>query len=477
MESVVVAGAEATVTKRIRETLGTGFQVKGFNKGVKDLLLSLRKNIPHYLFVDLSMLQRAALKSKTSYQSILDLWKVESDSSRIIILSPKEMAGEAVMAVKAGAADYLTYPLDPIEIQHVLKNIQDQISLTSELDYLRDRFWQIESLENIRTSNARMRKVFEMIRSVAPTKSTVLLLGETGTGKGLLSRIIHTHSNRAENQFISVHCGAIPDTLLESELFGHEKGAFTGAVRKKLGKFEMATGGTIFLDEVGTLSGAAQIKLLQVLQEGTFQRVGGEETIRVDVRVISATNVSLGEMCRKGEFRKDLYYRLNVFPIEIPSLKDRAEDIPQLAKLFLKKLEMKGQKGIVSIDKQVMDGLKAYHWPGNIRELENLMERAYILGKAPILRLDDFPDEISCRESMTSPLNIDTSRTLAEIRKDVVTEAEKTYLMKLLTDASGRLKPAAHVAGITTRQLHKLMKKHDLQKEAFKTIAPSGKSE
>ncbi|EFK12123.1 sigma-54 interaction domain protein [delta proteobacterium NaphS2] len=468
LESVIVAGAEPPMSRKIRATLGTGFRMGAINKGYRELLLSLRKNKPHYLFVDLVMLQKAASESKTSYQSILEVLKTAGDSSRIIILSSKEMAGEAVMAVKAGASDYLTYPLDPLEIRHVLENIQDQISLTSELDYLRDRFWQTESLENIRTRNARMRKVFEMIRSVAPTKSTVLLLGETGTGKGLLARIIHTHSNRGDNQFISVHCGAIPDTLLESELFGHEKGAFTGAVRKKLGKFEMANGGTIFLDEVGTLTAAAQIKLLQVLQDGTFQRVGGEETIRVDVRVISATNVALDDMCLTGEFRKDLYYRLNVFPIEIPPLKGRVEDIPQLAMLFLKKLEAKGQKGIINVDKKVMEGLKRYPWPGNIRELENLMERAYILGKGSTLLKDDFPDVISRFGDSPSVSPIDTSQTLAEVRRNVVAEAEKAYLMKLLTDSAGKLKSAAEVAGITTRQLHKLMKKHSLQKEDFK---------
>ena len=465
------------MSRKIRTTLGTGFRVGSINKGYRELLLSLRKNKPNYLFVDLAMLQKAASESKTSYQSILEVLKAEGDSSRIIVLSSKEMAGEAVMAVKAGASDYLTYPLDPLEIRHVLENIRDQISLTSELDYLRDRFWQTESLENIRTRNAKMRKVFEMIRSVAPTKSTVLLLGETGTGKGLLARIIHTHSNRDDSQFISVHCGAIPDTLLESELFGHEKGAFTGAVRKKLGKFEMANGGTIFLDEVGTLTAAAQIKLLQVLQDGTFQRVGGEETIRVDVRVISATNVALDDMCLKGEFRKDLYYRLNVFPIEIPPLKGRMEDIPQLAMLFLKKLEAKGQKGIISVANKVMEGLKRYPWPGNIRELENLMERAYILGKGPTLCKDDFPDEISRFGDSTSVSSIDTSQTLAEVRRNVVAEAEKAYLMKLLTDSAGKLKSAAEVAGITTRQLHKLMKKYGLQKEDFKVFLSSGKRE
>ncbi len=475
MESVIVVGADPSVTRKIRKTLGPGFRVRAFHEEYQKLLKWLPSNKHQYLFVDLAMLQDAASELNRSYQSVLEPLKVEGDSCRIIILSSKEKAGEAVMAVKAGASNYLTYPLDEMEIQYVLDNIQDQISLTSELDYLRDRFWQTESLENIRTRNATMRKVFEMVRSVAPTKSTILLLGETGTGKGLLARTIHTHSNRVDNQFISVHCGAIPDTLLESELFGHERGAFTGAVRKKLGRFEMAHGGTIFLDEVGTLTPAAQIKLLQVLQDGTFQRVGGEETIWVDVRVISATNVALEEMCRKGEFRKDLYYRLNVFPIDIPSLNSRVEDIPQLATLFLKKLEIKGQKGIVSIDPKVMEGLRTYPWPGNIRELENLMERAYILGKAPVLLKNDFPDEISQFGSLPSEPPVDTSQTLAEMRRKVVAEAEKAYLAKLLTDSMGRLKSAALVAGITTRQLHKLMKKHDLRKENFKGFLSSQK--
>ncbi len=477
MQSVVVAGTDPSVIQKIKETLGKGFRVTGIEKGQKALLQSVRGNKYHYLFVDLAILQAVSNESASSYQSILESLKIEGDSPKIIILSSKNMAGEAVMAVKAGASAYLTYPLDSIEIQHVLESIKDQISLESELDYLRDRFWQTESLENIRTRNANMRKVFEMVRSVAPTKSTVLLFGETGTGKGLLARILHTHSNRRDNQFISVHCGAIPETLLESELFGHEKGAFTGAIRKKLGKFEMAHGGTIFLDEVGTLTPAAQIKMLQVLQDGTFQRVGGEETILVDVRVISATNVALGEMCQKGEFRKDLYYRLNVFPIEIPPLSARAEDIPHLAMLFLKNLEGKGQKGILAIDEKVMEGLKSYTWPGNIRELENLMERAYILGKAPLLSEDDFPDEISGVGETPSLLPIDASKTLAHMRRTVVEEAERAYLKALLKKCAGKLKPAAQVAGITTRQLHKLMKKHGLRKEDFKVIAPAGNRE
>jgi transcriptional regulator with GAF, ATPase, and Fis domain len=206
-----------------------------------------------------------------------------------------------------------------------------------------------------------MREVFKKIRAVASTRATVLLIGETGTGKGLLARMIHMHSNRCDDPFISVHCGAIPDTLLESELFGHEKGAFTGAVRKKLGKFEMARGGTIFLDEIGTITPPAQIKLLQVLQDGTFSRVGGEEALQTDARVITATNADLTGMSERGEFRKDLYYRLNVFPIEIPPLRERVDDIPQIVEVFLKKLKQRHEKNIHSVHPHVLQVFENYH--------------------------------------------------------------------------------------------------------------------
>jgi len=266
--------------------------------------------------------------------------------------------------------------------------------MESELDYLRDRFWQEDSLEIVRTRSPLMKRLFDKVRSVAPTKSTVLLNGETGTGKGVLARLIHQHSNRKDGPFISVHCGAIPDTLLESELFGHERGAFTGAVRRKLGKFEIAQGGTIFLDEIGTITPSAQIKLLEILQDGTFHRVGGEERIEANMRVIAATNADLRKMCEAGQFRKDLYYRLNVFPLEIPPLKERMEDIGYIVEVILKKLNKFDLKEIHDIHPHVIDAFGNYPWPGNIRELENLMERAYILEESPILMPDSFPDEL-----------------------------------------------------------------------------------
>ena len=383
-------------------------------------------------------------------------------------MSSQEMIREAVMAVKSGASNYLTYPITPEEVKFVTENIRESVIFQSELDYLRDQFWETDLLDIIQTENLQMRSVYEKVRSVSPTKTTVLLMGETGTGKGVMANLIHRHSNRRDAQFISVHCGAIPDTLLESELFGHEKGSFTGAVRRKLGKFEIASGGTIFLDEVGTLTPSAQIKFLQILQDGTFQRVGGEDTIDSDVRVIAATNVDLKKMCDDGEFRKDLYYRLNVFPIEIPSLRDRIEDIPHLVELFLKKMNRINTKEIYHIDSQVLDAFRDYSWPGNIRELENLIERAYILESTSVLTPESFPSELFESSRSLASLPIDTSLTLAQARQKATDNIERNYLKELLARNRGRIKESAAAAGITTRQLHKLMAKYGIRKEEFK---------
>ncbi|MBT8489990.1 MAG: sigma-54 dependent transcriptional regulator, partial [Deltaproteobacteria bacterium] len=386
----------------------------------------------------------------------------------IIVMVPQEMIREAVMAVKAGASNYLTYPLDPVEQRYVTESIYKSKIIQSELDYLRDKSWESDALEIIQTKSPIMKKVFEKIQSVAPTRSTVLLIGETGTGKNVLAKLIHKHSNRKNDQFISVHCGAIPDTLLESELFGHEKGAFTGAVRKQLGKFEIARGGTLFLDEIGTITPSAQIKLLQILQEGIFSRVGGEEIIDADVRVIAASNMNLKEMSDNGQFRKDLYYRLNVFPIEIPLLTERIDDIPLLVQVFISKLNKFYSKEIHDIHPSVLEAFQEYSWPGNIRELENLIERAYIIETSTVLTPDSFPSELFGDETIQPGITINASLTLSEARRKGIEQIENNYLNELLTQYRGRMNDTAKAAGISTRQLHKLMKKYGLRKEDFK---------
>jgi DNA-binding NtrC family response regulator len=389
-------------------------------------------------------------------------------AAEIIVMTPPERIREAVKAVKAGAANYVTYPLNADEIRYVAESTHEGLRAQSELDYLRDRFWQSDSLDVVQTRNPAMREVFDQIRLVAPTRSTVLLSGETGTGKGVLAKLIHRHSNRRVLQFIGVHCGAIPDTLLESELFGHEKGAFTGAVRQKLGKFELAHGGTIFLDEIGTITPAAQIKLLQVLQDGTFQRVGGEQLIEADVRIIAASNVDLGAMVAKDLFRRDLYYRLNVFPIVIPPLRDRREDIPQLTEIFLKRMNRFNHRGIHYVHPSVMEAFQHYPWPGNIRELENLVERACILETSSILTPTSFPTELFADALSASPIPVETRLTLARVRGRAVEEAEKRYLREVLSRNGGRINRTAETAGITVRQINKLMRKYGIAKEEFR---------
>jgi DNA-binding NtrC family response regulator len=339
------------------------------------------------------------------------------------------------------------------------------------LDYLRDHFWQSDCLETIRTKNAEMKKIYNKIRSVAPTKSTVLLTGETGTGKGVLAKLIHRHSNRQENQFISIHCGAIPDNLIESELFGHEKGAFTGATKKRLGKFEIANGGTIFLDEIGTIQPSAQIKLLQVLQDQEFYPVGSEISIQANVRVIAATNVDLKSLSEQGAFRQDLYYRLNVFPLEVLPLRKRIEDLPYFVDFFLRRLNQFHQKEISGVSPQVIDALMQYEWPGNIRELENLIERAYILETSNMLTPESFPNEFFENVNAVAYLHLDTSIPLAKVRKKAIEDVERNYLKEVLSKNKGVINKSAQETGVSVRQFHKLMSRYGLRKEDFKLSA------
>ncbi|MGD8649034.1 MAG: sigma-54 dependent transcriptional regulator [Desulfobacterales bacterium] len=419
------------------------------------------------VFIDLDILREMA--PDENYKAALKLFWQIYPSLEIIVMAPQRKIRNAVKAVKAGASDYLTYPLTSEQVKLVFENINKANILHSEIDYLRDQVLEVESFELSKTNSPKVKKVFAQIGSVAPTKSTVLITGETGTGKSVIAKRIHQLSNRRDAQFIGVHCGAIPDTLIESEMFGHEKGAFTGAIRRKLGKFEIAKGGTIFLDEIGTITPSAQIKLLQVLQDGTFQRVGREGTLKTDVRVITATNADLKKMCDGGEFRKDLYYRLNVFPIEIPPLREREEDIPLFIAVFLNKLNKFSAKTIHSIHPQVLDALKKYHWPGNIRELENLVERAHILETTSLLTPESFPNELF--ESEANPVFVPTSEsmTLAETRQRGITEIERNYLKDVLSRNKGKINESASDAGISPRQLNKLMNKYGIRKEGFKT--------
>ena len=466
MKYVLVCSTDQGACKAICASLASEYKV-GVASSREICLEMLRKRRYEFVFVDVELLCES-IPDKNYKAALQPFWHIYP-TAQIIAMSPQEMIREAVKAVKAGAGDYLTYPIDPAEIKYVTESLYESEIMESELVYLRDRFWQEDSLGIVRTRNRFMNQVFNKVRSVAPTKSTVLFGGETGTGKGVLAKLIHQHSNRKDGPFISVHCGAIPDTLLESELFGHEKGAFTGAVRRKLGRFEIAQGGTIFLDEIGTITPSAQVKLLEVLQDGTFHRVGGGATIEADVRVIAAANTDLQALCEENQFRKDLYYRLNVFPIDIPPLRERIEDIDYIVEVILGRLNRFNlkDKEIYDVHPEVMDGFRHYSWPGNVRELENLMERAYILETTSMLTPEGFPSQLFASGGLPQ-VKPNISLTLAEARRKAIEELERGYLEELLTLNRGRIKESANAAGISTRQLHKLLTRHGIRKESYK---------
>jgi DNA-binding NtrC family response regulator len=465
MPSVLIISKDEEILPKVRSCLGSDSQVRQVS-GENGALDILRKNRFDFVLLDARNLRESAA-SKGYREALIPFYDLYPTLD-IIIMTPPELIREAVKMIREGASDYISYPINTDEMKHVMEDISETRILESEVGYLRDQFWQSDSLDIIQTQNAAMKEVYHKVRSVAPTKSTVLLIGETGTGKGVLANLIHRHSNRKDASFIPVHCGSIPDTLLESELFGHEKGAFTGAIKRKLGKFEIAHVGTIFLDEIGTMTPSAQIKLLQVLQDGTFQRVGGEATLQANVRVIAATNMEIKKMCENGQFRTDLYYRLNVFPIQIPPLRERLEDIPHITRVFLRKMNLTGTKSIQDIDPQVLKAFQKYPWPGNIRELENLMERAHILETSHVLGPESFPADLM-EHSLPQPKGaLDACQTLAEVRATGIENIERQYLTEVLSMNKGIIKDTAKFAGITTRQLHKLMAKYGIRKEAYK---------
>jgi transcriptional regulator with GAF, ATPase, and Fis domain len=321
------------------------------------------------------------------------------------------------------------------------------------------------------TRSQAMRDVYRKVQMVAPTRTTVLLTGETGTGKSYLAKLIHQLSTRCSRQFLSVHCGALPESLIESELFGHEKGAFTGASKTRKGKFELADGGTIFLDEIGTITPSAQIKLLHILQEKAFERVGGEKLIPCDVRIIAATNEDPARLCEQGRFRWDLFYRLNVFPVEVPPLRQRIEDILPLAEQFVRGFCRDAGKNIIGFDTRAARALEEYGWPGNVRELENIIERACILEETEVIHAESLPLELLALRpeiQADSSTRSDTLMPLHAARASAIEEFERRYLFALLQSCNGSIKKSADTAGITTRQLHKLMTRHHLDKKSFR---------
>ena len=464
-KSILLATDHRAVARSFEHYFGTS--VSCCRASSRDECLHHFKNSRcEFAFIDLDFLHRTHNGTGADANSLDDFRDISLEPDIVILCAPEQVRA-AIQLVRAGACGYLIYPVHSEEIGCIVESTREFNRMQLQINTMQDVFWHKETEHLVRTDCEEMKEVINCAKSVAPTDTTVLITGETGTGKGVLANLIHQHSSRKEGPFISVHCGAIPEALVESELFGHEKGAFTGAIRKKMGKFELADGGTIFLDEVGTMAPTPQIKLLKVLQERTIQRVGSEKDIPVDVRVIAAANRDLKKLSDQELFRSDLYYRLNVFPIELPPLKKRREDIPHLANTFLKRLNQRYGKGITGIKNAVLRGFALYEWPGNIRELENVIERAYVLEKSTCLTGEHFPVEIVPFKENDPVIVVATTGTLAETRRKAILEIEENYLREKLTLHSGKINNTAREAGITPRQLHKLMAKYHLKRDQF----------
>lgn len=374
---------------------------------------------------------------------------------------------DAVAAIKRGASDFITKPFQFDHLLHILSTALEQRRLRSENAYLRSQLEEHYRFEGIVGRSQSMQRLFQMLETVAGTSSTILITGETGTGKELVARAIHHNSARRKHRFVALNCGAIPETLLETELFGHERGAFTGAVATRHGRLEQAHQGTLFLDEIGTMSASLQAKLLRALQEREFERIGGSQPIRVDVRVIAATNSDLDQMVDDGTFRKDLFYRLNVIPIHLPPLRERREDIPLLVQSFLHKLGQEQQPARVEVtfSQEAMRRLMAFDWPGNIRQLENIVERALTMtpGRAQI-DVGDLPEGMQGDSSSSSTINVVLPEEGMELQR-YVQDIERELIRRALERTGGNKHQAAQLLSIKRTTLvekaKRLAREHD----------------
>lgn len=377
----------------------------------------------------------------------------------VIMITAYGTVDSAVYCMKMGAFDYLTKPFDNEQVLQTIEKALRHRLVLIENERLRQNLELTQQFENIIGKSPRMQQIYDMIHRVARSRSTVLIQGESGTGKELVARAIHMKSPRANHPFIVVTCSNIPSELLESELFGHEKGAFTGATESKRGLLELADGGTVFLDEISTLPLPLQAKLLRVLQEREFKRVGGLKTIRVDVRFIAATNENLEALVREGKFREDLYYRLNVISIEIPPLRERREDIPLLVRHFLRKYGQENGKDDIDITERALNALVEYDWPGNVRELEHTIERAVVLAENSMIDIDLLPESI-LKERSTAPIRRDN---VPVGFREKVENYKRALILEALREAGGVQKRAAEILRLKPTTLHEMLKRYNIK--------------
>ena len=410
----------------------------------EDALLRLKETRFDILLVDIKMEGISGL-------DVLQHVKESDPDVAVVMITAYGSIPTAIEAMKNGAYDYMLKPFDPNELGVLIDKIIKHQDQEREMLFLREEHKERTRFESMIGQSKPMQDIFDLICDVAPTGTTVLITGETGTGKGLAAKAIHTNSPRCNGPFVTVNCGAIPEHLMESELFGHQKGAFTDAKETKKGRLELAHGGTLFLDEVGEISMRMQIDLLRVLEDRVFYRVGGTQPIEADFRVIAATNRDLNKAIKDGSFREDLFYRLNVISILMPSLNQRKEDIPLLAEHFLHRFVQETNKTIDKIDREAMDEMMLYDWPGNVRELENAIERAVVVGKERLILPEHLP--ILCHEPLHAPPN----NTLKEV--------EKAHISQILSDNDWNIARSAKILGIDRSTLYNKINRYKIQKD------------
>lgn len=412
-------------------------------------LKNVRESIPDLILMDIQMPGIDGIETLKRIKEIEPLVPV-------VMMSAHGTIEKAVESMKMGAYDFISKPFASDRLLVTVKNALLNSSLKREVDELKRELKDRYKFNNIIGQSGVMQEVFRSIEKVINSNVTVLISGESGTGKEVIARAIHYHNKqRANNAFVAVNCSALPETLLESELFGHEKGSFTGATGRRIGKFESANGGTIFLDEIGLMTPAMQAKMLRVLQEREFERVGGNELVKVSTRVISATNADLEEAVKKGEFREDLYYRISVFPIKLPPLRERREDIPLLSAHFLTKYSASEGKEVEEISPEALELLMAYHWPGNVRELENAIERAVVLANPPEIHAKDLPAAIrSLGEKKIYESDNKLSGWIEKLEEDALRQA--------LLECEGNISQTAKKLGIGRATIYRKAKKYGL---------------
>ncbi|RMF94113.1 MAG: sigma-54-dependent Fis family transcriptional regulator [Candidatus Schekmanbacteria bacterium] len=437
-----------------------GFNVTTCQNGEKALKI-LKEELFDIVITDIKM-------PRISGIDILKYIKNTSPDTDVIMITAYASHETAVEAMKAGAYDYISKPFNNEQIKLVIRKALEKHTLKKENVRLRRRFEREESSRNKIIGNSKeIKNVLELIKKVSKTNSTVLIYGESGTGKELVARAIHENSQRANQPFESINCGALTETLLESELFGHEKGAFTDAIRTQQGLFEIADGGTLFLDEIGETSQSTQVKLLRVLQEMEIKRVGGNKRIKVDVRIVSATNKDLKKLVQEGKFREDLFYRVNVFPITVPPLRKRLDDIPDLVEYFIKKCSKENGRKAPNLHPDTLSLMKQYSWPGNIRELENVIERLLILCPDNEITPNYLPEEIK-NPNLSKNIYEVSELQLPEINpqginlEEIMMNIEKRYLLKALENTGGKKTKAAELLNLSFRSFRYLLNKYNI---------------